>query len=143
VERAVGPRRDAVGAAAGLADLGLLPVRGDPGHLLAGNLAEDDRTVGHPHRPLGKAEPVGDDLDVRHGAPSPQPLTWRAMSAQRSSRGSVASVPSQGSIATQRSTPMSRYRFNRSTSSPPPISVSGTSSNLRPASASISLNFGR
>src|SRR2546423_7840656 len=109
IKSAVRAGRDAVRPAAGFVDLALAAVRRDSGDLLPGNLAEDYRAVRHPHRPFRKAEIARQDLDVGHCRPSPAyELTWRMIAAQRSSRGNVASAPSAGSIATQRTTPISR-----------------------------------
>src|SRR5205814_6536428 len=66
IERAVGPGRNAVRPAAGLADLALAAVRRDPRHLPPGNLAEDDRAVGHRYRPFRKAEIARQHLDIGH-----------------------------------------------------------------------------
>src|SRR5204863_8856030 len=40
--------------------------RRDPRHLPPGNLAENDRAVGHPYRPFRKAEIARRDLDIGH-----------------------------------------------------------------------------
>src|SRR5438105_1633382 len=70
IKGAVRTGRDTVRPAAGFADLALAAVRGDAGHLPAGNLAEDHRAVGHPYRPFRKAELARQDLDIGHWRPS-------------------------------------------------------------------------
>src|SRR5215471_1143850 len=108
IERAVRAGRDAVRPAARLADLGFAAVRRDTRHLPAGDLAEDDRAVGHPYRPLWKAEVARQDLDIGHCGLPAQLLTWRMMSTQRSSWGRILSAGSGGRPATTRVTPRSR-----------------------------------
>src|SRR5581483_4988464 len=108
IERAVRAGGDAVGPPPALPISLLLP----SGATRVTFLPEISPRITEPSAihtgPSGKPRPLA-RMRISGMAPSPvQELTWRMIAAQRSSRGRVASAPSAGSIATQRSTPMSR-----------------------------------
>ena len=68
IERAVGAAREPVRPAARRPDRRFAAVRRDAGDRAAGDLAQDDRAVGHRHRPLGKPQPRRHHAYIRHRA---------------------------------------------------------------------------
>src|SRR6516165_8419067 len=71
------------------------------------------------------------------------PFTCRMIFVHRSTIGSTVSAFSGGNIGTTRATPISAKRFIRSGSSPRPNKVISMEARSRPASRTISRNFGR
>ena len=64
VHRGVGTDGEAVRATTHLGDRRDRPIGTAPGHPTGADLADEHRSVGHRHGPLGERQPFGDDLDI-------------------------------------------------------------------------------
>src|SRR5262249_34384309 len=87
IERAVGSPREPVRSATRRPDRRVTAVRRDASDRAAGDLAQDHRTVGHRHWPLGEPQPARHYAYVRHRAF----LAWLCLA------NSVAAVPCRSS----------------------------------------------
>src|SRR6516165_893740 len=87
IERAVGSPREPVRSATRRPDRRVAAVRRDTGDCTAGDLAQDDRAVGHRNWPLGEPQPARHYAYVRHRAFLP----WLCLT------NSVAAVPCRSS----------------------------------------------